>query len=925
MTKLAIFLAHFHLLMIVGLCAADEDRNSPFVAAELSFVSRIEPLFAQKCGGCHGRDAKEIKGEFDMRSRKTLLSGGESGDPAVIPKNAKKSPLLAAIEWRDGMEMPPKKNDRLTAEQIGWVRDWINAGAPWPDSSRREQLKKLIPQNPVSSDGVQVATSGGTTEAWTNRRYKTDDLWSYAPLWRDNDNWLKTSGKNPIDELINIRLRAAKITPLAQADRPTLIRRLTFDLIGLPPTPAEIEAFVNDKQPRAFDRLLDRLLKSPHYGEQWGRHWLDVVRYADSAGFANDFARPNAWRYRDYVIRSFNADLPYDQFLREQIAGDELYDQQLAKGEKPSVDLLIATGFLRMGPWEHTAMSVAAVTRQHFLDDVTNNVGVTFLAHELRCASCHDHKFDPIPTQDYYSMQAVFAPLQFADRTAPYHSGENTAGFEEARTRIERLQKSGGIRSLKTIPKNEWSVTEWDPETERIGHSKVNKKRTAILERELKRFKPYAFSVYSGRERSLKSNTPVWKTPALGNRNGPIPAVYILTGGSLESPAGQVHPNVLSVVKFTAGPIESAKKPNRSVKDSKTATSTLPQSMNGRRIALANWLTNERNPLTARVIANRIWQYHFGRGLAGNPNNFGATGKKPTHPKLLDYLAGYLIANDWSIKSLHRLIVSSDTWQRSSGPIAKEVQDRDADNRLYSFFAPRKLTAEELRDSMLLVSGELSTQQGGMPAHPEINEEVAMQPRHIMGSVAPAYQPDRTPQQRNRRTIYAERIRTLRDPLLEVFNQPGLDTSCEQRDSSTIAPQAFTLLNSEISFNRALAFANRLAKATKKPNEQIQLAFQSAFGRTVTAPEVARCVEHYTKMLELHRKQGQPKQVTRPNYVVRQMVEEMTGLTFFWVEDLDVAKTHVPDLKPWDAPAETRALADICLVLINANEFIYVY
>ena len=705
-----------------------------------------------------------------------------------------------------------------------------------------------------------------------------------------------------------------------------MIRRLTFDLIGLPPTPDEIDSFLADETDGAISRLVERLLASPHYGEQWGRHWLDVVRYADSAGFSNDFARPNAWRYRDYVIRSFNADKPYDEFVREQIAGDEIFDQSEANGERPTADLLIAVGFLRMGPWEHTGMSVAAVTRQQFLDDITNSVGVTFLGHELRCASCHDHKFDPIPTQDYYSMQAIFAPVQFADRTIAYQRYENVSGFEDAAARIKRLQASGGIKSLTTIPRDEWPVAEWDLDTEKKGHAKVNSKRDGILQLELKRFEPFAFSVYSGRDRTLQSNKPIWEMPGPAQRNGPIPAVHVLTGGSLESPADPVKANVLSVVSFE-GPTGRIGSNDTATTDQPTTQSSLnfPQSMHGRRIALANWLTDDRHPLTARVIANRVWQYHFGHALAGNPNNFGAMGKKPTHPELLDFLARYLVEHDWSIKSLHRLILSSNAWQRSGGPVAKDVRQLDPDNQLYSYFSPRKLTAEELRDSTLLVSGELNPIQGGMPAHPEINREVAMQPRHVMGSVAPAYQPDRTPSERNRRTIYAERIRTLRDPLLEVFNQPGLDTSCEKRDASTITPQAFTLLNSENSFDRALAFANRLIQAEDSAPKQIRLAFRVAFGREATRREIESCENHYKEMLATHRAAGPPAKVSPPDHVVRKMVEEMTGLTFYWVEDLDVFRDYVPDLKPWDVPAETRALADVCLVLFNANEFIYVY
>ncbi len=359
--------------------------------------------------------------------------------------------------------------------------------------------------------------------------------------------------------------------------------------------------------------------------------------------------------------------------------------------------------------------------------------------------------------------------------------------------------------------------------------------------------------------------------------------------------------------------------------NSQRAEFKIPESNFGRRAALADWMTTKDHPLTARVIANRVWQYHFGKGLAGNPNNFGATGKKPTHPELLDFLAGYLMDHDWSIKELHRLILSSATWQRASGPVPADVNEKDPDNLLYSHFSPRRLSAEEIRDSMLLVSGELNLTAGGIPARPEINLEVAMQPRHIMGSVAPAYQPSPTPAERNRRTIYAERIRTLRDPLLEVFNQPSLDVSCESRDSSTITPQSFTLLNSQNSFDRSLAMASRLAEMDNAPAAQINRAFQLALGRSPTEQELKKCVAHFQQMLNLHQT-NPPVPTNPPTYVVREMVEEMTGLKFYWVEDLDVyAGDYQPDLKPWDVSPEVRALADVCLVLFNSNEFVYVY
>ena len=894
--------------LFCGLVTVAQEETFPTNGMQKSdveelFVHRVLPIFEEKCLVCHGNDPDKIRGGFDMRTLESIMNGGESGEPSVIPGKPDASPLISAIEW-ENLEMPPKENDRLTSIQIGFVRQWIAGGAPWPDQSRRSMLLRETSDKWNDNKGVQVETSGGLTEDWTNRRYDPKDLWSYQPLWNDDSGILDSSERNPIDVLIEKRLAEAGLGPVKRADRRTLLRRLTFDLTGLPPTRAEIRQFLSQADTKQnFAKQIDRLLASPRYGENWARHWLDVVRYADSSGFANDFLRANAWRYRDYVIRSFNSDKPYDQFLREQIAGDEI--------NPDDPESLIAVGYLRMGPWEHTSMSVAAVTRQHFLDDITNSVGVTFLAHELRCASCHDHKFDPIPTRDYYRMQAVFAPTQFVDREVGFLDNENVDGIEESEKRIKRLQQIGGVKSLTTIPNSQWPVKSWDADSEVKGHAKVNKKRKQILTRELKRFKPFAFSVYSGPDRNFISNKPYALLPQPNQKNvgqnAEAAIVRILTGGSLQSPAQQVSAGVLSAV------------------ESETFKSEMPQSMVGRRAALANWLTSREHPLTARVIANRVWQFHFGKGLAANPNNFGVTGSKPTHPELLDFLARYLIENDWSIKQLNRLILTSDAWQRSS-EITDSAMLADPDNSLLSFFSPRRISAEELRDSMLFVSGEMNTEMGGIPIRPEINLEVAMQPRHIMGSVAPAYQPSAKASQRNRRTIYAERIRTLRDPMLEVFNQPGPDTSCEARDSSTITPQAFTLLNSQNSHDRALSWASQLSNSHPGDlTSQINAAFNAALARDASPEEIDSCKSHFARSLAYHQ-ETEPQPVEPPVYVIRQMVEEMTGQSFYWVEDLDVyAGSYQPDLKPWDVTADVRALADVCLVLFNSNEFVYVY
>ncbi|MCF6314000.1 MAG: DUF1549 domain-containing protein [Verrucomicrobiales bacterium] len=432
---------YIHLIILITACtyAATLNGYAQIKAsqAEKLFALSVKPMLMEKCVGCHGEDRKKIKGGLDLLSLKATLKGGEESPQVLVPGDAKKSTLLAAVQWLDeDLEMPPKENDRLSKKQIEDLEKWINLGAPWPTEQQVAAIYDAY------APGIKVKTSGGLGAEWTQRRYQADDLWAYQSIKDPKVPWhlLPTQERknaNPIDAFIQAKLKQADLKPAPPADRRTLIRRATFDLLGLPPSPKEVEQFLHDPatDQQAFASLVDRLLASPHYGEQWGRHWLDVVRYADSAGFANDYERPNAWRYRDYVIRSFNQDKPYDQFVREQIAGDEL--------EPVDSEKLIATGFLRMGPWEQTDMSVAKLTRQAFLDDVTNIVGQVFLGHTLRCAQCHDHKFDPIPTKDYYRMQAIFATTQFGDRHAAFLPKENLNGMKSDKHYLQqRIQKN---------------------------------------------------------------------------------------------------------------------------------------------------------------------------------------------------------------------------------------------------------------------------------------------------------------------------------------------------------------------------------------------------------------------------------------------------------------------------------------------------
>ncbi len=842
--------------------------------------AQARALVVAKCMGCHGADAGKIKAKYDMRSRVGLLKGGTSGDAAIVPGKPEHSPFYTAVTWDDiDLQMPPKERNRLTKEQLALVHEWIKRGAPWPSGNATNQDGHWD----AGAGGVLIKTSGGLSPDWTNRRYKPDDLWAYRPVVDPKVPWDALGQAIPqnasaIDAFVARRLHDAKLKAAPRADRRTLIRRATFDLTGLPPTPAEIDAFLKDDKPGAYARLINRLLASPHYGERMAQHWLDVVRYADTAGFSNDWDRPHAWRYRDYVVTAFNRDKPFDQFAMEQLAGDEMF----AAGDRRP-ELFIAAGFLRMGPWEHTGMSVAAVTRQQFLDDVTDSVGRTFLAMGMSCFKCHDHKFDPLPTKDYYRFQAVFAPIKFAERPTPWLKRENTAGIDAYAKRMQRLISDQSHIQLK-LPKG---ATEDDRKNGELGVKKVKRKRQQILKKRVVANKPIAFTVNSSSGE----------------------ATHILRGGSLESPGDRVGAAVCSAF----------------VGDGDMADQLVPDQTAGRRLALAKWIASADNPRTTRVIVNRVWQMHFGRGIAANANDFGVMGKKPTHPQLLDWLAARFVEDGWSIKKLHRRIMLSETYRRASiFPGASEAKQADTNNVLLSYFTPRRLTAEELRDAMLVASGELNKTLGGFPARPEINLEVAMQPRHIMGSVGPAYQPSRTPTERNRRTLYAMRIRTLPDPMLEVFNKPGPDVSCERRDASTVTPQVFALFNGQNTYDRALAMAKRIEGEAKSQDERIIQAFRLALGRTPTPTEHAAAAAHLQRMTEYH-KQHKPVKVDPPRKVTRTMVEEMTGLNFSWEEQLDVYQNYVQDAKPWDVGPQTRALADLCLVLFNGNEFVYVY
>jgi hypothetical protein len=945
------------LLLTAASSLAADDKT------EQLFVRRIVPLLHEKCLACHGNDEAMVKGDLDIRSLASVLKGGESGEPALVPGKPEESPLyLAATRTHEDWEaMPPKEADKLDADQLGWLKDWIAGGAPWPDRARQEEIAKANEATWSAEDGITMKTTGALSPEWANRKYQPEALWGYAPVTRPEIR--NPPNEHPVDSLIMEKMPAG-LEPAPDANARTFIRRATFDLTGLPPTPEEVAAFGHDYSKdtnAAVKALLDRLLDSPHYGERMAQHWLDVTRYADSSGFSNDYERGNAWRYRDYVVRAFSRDKPYDQFIKEQIAGDEI--------DANDPEKIIATGFLRTGPWELTGMEVEKIARQRFLDDVTNSVGETFLAHSLQCARCHDHKFDPVPTHDYYSIQAVFATTQLAERAAPFLPEENTQGFEERAylekrlaeyesvlTKLDAVLLENAMRWFKDNGKDpaQWNAAveaarnpatpkqgptmklakklgkyselfaaarnaltnagvpegDYPPKLvgftpEQFGMERVARKGLERLRWELDRYEPYALAVYGGRTRQYKTVFAPLRMPGDRMSAGELEETCILTGGDPFASGTKVKPGVLSVL----GSVQKT---------------PIPDTIEGRRKAFAEWVASADNPLTTRAIVNRVWMWHFGQPLAGNPNNFGSTGKKPTHTELLDWLAAKFVESGWSFKALHRLIMTSEAYRRSAThPDWKARWEKDPLGTSYAVFQPRRLSAEELRDAMLAATGELNRTLGGIPNRPEINLEAALQPRQVMGTFASAWVPNPKPEQRHRRSLYALKLRGLTDPMLEVFNSPAPDFSCERREASTVTPQVFSLFNSQATQSRALALAHRVLQAAPEDEKAIDRLFALVFSRPPSAEEKRDCLAHWRDTIPLV--QTAPAASKPPLEVRRDAVEENTGEKFSFNETLHAYADFVPDLQPADVDVRTRALADVCLVLLNANEFVYVY
>ncbi len=584
--------------------------------------------------------------------------------------------------------------------------------------------------------------------------------------------WIKT----PVDAFILADLQKAGLKPAPPADRPTLLRRVTYDLHGLPPTPQEIDAFVRDKSPNAWEKVIDRLLDSPRYGEQWGRHWLDVVRFAESDGFEYDTHRNDAWRYRDYVLHSFTIDKPYDQFIREQLAGDEI-------GPKNEV-LRVASGFNRLGALRKNAGNQeVASSRNEVLTEMTNIVGASMLGVTLGCARCHDHKFDPIRHTDYYRIQAYFA--QTFENDVALASPEEQQSWKAI---AEPIQKE-----MKDLQKKMAKVDD--------AEKPQYQKQIDALEEKMPSPLPALYSVTDNPEK--------------------ISPIHVLARGDYQNKGAKVGMRPLGVLLPDTAP-------------------ELPTETAQPRTKLADWIADPANPLTARVMANRAWLYHFGRGIVATPNDFGRMGTRPSNPALLDYLANSFVAGGWRLKPLHKLILMSNTYQQSStSPLEAAAKAKDPDNKLLWKFSRRRLEAEEMRDSMLAVSGVINAKAGGpsiiVPVEPEMIKLLYKPSQWAITKDASEH---------NRRSVYLMQKRNLRVPFMEVFDAPDLQISCPRREQSTHAPQALELLNGDLSNRLAESLAARLSTEAKTNAARIDLAWRLATGRLPNPAERALAAKY---------------------------------------------------------------------------------
>ena len=840
----------------LGLISTCVVNRAGAAAPSIDFEQAVAPLIINHCLECH--HPGKASGRLNLATADGALKGGESG-PALVAGKPAASLLIQRIA--DG-EMPPQESGKhrpLTAAEIETLRAWIESGAAWP-AGRQLGLH----EQSVDLDAARA-------------------FWSFRPVARPPVPQVKHHDQvaNTIDAFIWEKLNAAGLEMASPATRQDLLRRAWLDIVGLPPTIAEQDRFASDDSADAYDRLINRLLANPAYGERWARHWLDLVRYADSNGYERDAGKPSVWRYRDYVIDSLNADKPFDRFVVEQLAGDELPDR--------NAETVTATGFHVLGAWQDEVDPLEAPQyRADELDDMIRTTAQTFLGLTLGCARCHNHKFDPLSMVDYYSMAAILSPLKRpnkgrADGDRPAGTRAELAAVAARDVQIAAIQ--GEIEQLRSEAQTAWlesgksqlpseaiAAVRLAPKDRKPAHNELVKNHAGALNEEV----AAAFSddqrrQIAEREQSIRHLRE--KVPDLGRayfpyEDTPTPApTHLLLSGRASNPGPEMQPRVPAVL-------------------AKSQPAFLAPDVYGtrRRLTLAHWIASPDNPLTARVIVNRVWQHHFGTGLVATPSDFGHIGERPTHPALLDWLADWFVRDaNWSLKKLHRLILTSRTYRQSNAADARR-REIDPQNKWLARFPFRRLDVEAIRDSMLAVSGKLNPAMHGPAVHLPIPASVIEAHTDKEKAWKVSLEPDIY-----RRTIYGYVKRTLVVPMLEVLDFCDTINSSERRSVTSIAPQALTLYNGEFVNQQAAFFAQRLIdEAGPEPNRQIERAYRLALCRRPSESET----EALRKFLETEAQE-------------RQREATAGGKAFSAGE------------------AQGAALIQMCRAILNLNEFVY--
>jgi hypothetical protein len=808
-------LAAFVVLSAALPAAAPEDA-----AGAKFFEERVRPVLVENCRQCHGPE--KHRGGLRLDSREAALRGGDSG--AVIhPGRPEESLLIQAVRHGERIQMPPKK--KLPQRVVADLATWVRMGAPWP-----------------------------TASAETTPPPKDTEFWAFRPPVRRPFPAIRDAAwaLSPVDRFVLAGIEAKGLHPAPQADKRALLRRVTFDLIGLPPAPEEMEQFLHDDAPDAFSRVVERLLTSPAYGEKWGRHWLDVARYADSNGMDENLAQANAWRYRDWVIRAFNHDMPYDQFVREQVAGDLLP----AKDTAEEHDHLVATGFLCLGP-KMLAEDDPVKMEMDIIDEQVDTIGRTFLGMTLGCARCHDHKFDPIMMADYYGLAGIFKSTRSMEH------------FRVVARWFERPLLTADLQ--RQVKEHDEKVARLRGEIDRqVREAKEKTPHPQPLSRKGRGEKERNDTAKADPEAAFPAETRAALAKLRGElatheKSRPdVPRTMAVTEGTVADLRIHLRGNHLTLGREV---------PRRFPEVMRTAVTRAVGRKQSGRLELAQWLTQSEHPLTARVLVNRVWHWHFGQGIVRSTDNFGNLGDRPDNQPLLDWLAVEFVRRGWSIKELHRLIVLSRTYQMSSTR-DEHAALIDPENRLLSYRPRRRLEAEELRDALLAVSGRLDrTMRGSLLQTPNFQY------------VASTFSVNSTNYATNRRSVYLPVVRSaLYDPF-QVFDFPDPSTANGQRVSTTVAAQALFLMNGDLvrEQTRHMAVA-LLGRSDLDDPARVNAAYLRAFDRKASGAEVSRSLD-FVRRLE---SQWESEKV------------------------VDAAERRI------------RAWQGLCRVLVSTNEFLYV-